>query len=83
MSRKVIVYTQVTCGPCQQEKNWLKENGVAFEERDVRANDAFFNEAIQLGASSTPVTLIEEENGDRSVIHGFDVDSLKQVLGLS
>lgn len=82
-AKSVIIYTQRTCGPCQEEKMWLTQNGVAFEDRDIRENDAFMNEAIQLGASMTPVTVIESDEGERTVIHGFDKDELKKALSLS
>ncbi|USG66338.1 glutaredoxin family protein [Brevibacillus ruminantium] len=82
MARTIIVYTQQTCGPCQEEKMWLTQQNVSFEDRDIRENDIFFQEAISLGANMTPVTLIEEENGDRTVIHGFDKEQLKKALDL-
>ncbi|MBO8164046.1 MAG: glutaredoxin family protein [Brevibacillus sp.] len=82
MAKQVIVYTQPTCGPCQEEKMWLKAQGVNFEERNIRESDTYFNEAVQLGASMTPVTLIVDESGNRTVIHGFDKESLKQALEL-
>lgn len=81
MNRKVIVYTQVTCKPCQEEKLWLKEHRIPFEERDVRINDVYFQEAIDLGASSTPVTLIEQD-GQKQVVLGFDIVKLKELLDM-
>lgn len=83
MAHSVIIYTQVTCGPCQEEKMWLKQQNVAFEDRDIRQNDAYFQEAIQLGASMTPVTLIQKEDGEQIVIHGFDKEELKKALDLN
>jgi glutaredoxin len=83
VAHTVIVYTQPTCGPCQEEKMWLTQQGIAFEDRDIRKNDAYFNEAINLGASMTPVTLIEKENGERLVVHGFNKEELKKALDLS
>ncbi|MGN7470937.1 glutaredoxin family protein [Brevibacillus sp. SAFN-007a] len=83
MAHTVIVYTQTTCGPCQEEKMWLTSHNIAFEDRDIRKNDAYFQEAINLGASMTPVTFIEKENGEQIVIHGFDKEELKKALDLS
>jgi glutaredoxin len=82
MAQKVIVYTQVTCGPCQEEKMWLTQQNIEFEDRDIRKNEDFFQEAISLGASMTPVTLIEKEDGERIVIHGFDKEEIKKTLDL-
>ncbi|NGQ96024.1 glutaredoxin family protein [Brevibacillus sp. SYP-B805] len=83
MAQKVIIYTQVTCGPCQEEKLWLTQQGIPFEDRDIRANDAYLQEAINLGASATPVTVIEHEDGEKTVVFGFDRQKLQEALNLS
>ncbi|WP_420908708.1 glutaredoxin family protein [Brevibacillus humidisoli] len=59
---------------------WLTQQGIAFEDRNIRENDTYFNEAIQLGATQTPVTLVIDENEEQSVIHGFDKTALQQAL---
>lgn len=82
MAHQVIIYTQPTCGPCQEEKMWLTQQQIAFEDRDIRKNDTYFQEAINLGASMTPVTLIQKEDGEQIVIHGFDKEQLKKALDL-
>ncbi|GED30447.1 hypothetical protein BCE02nite_15880 [Brevibacillus centrosporus] len=61
---------------------WLTSQQVAFEDRDIRKNDAYFQEAISLGASMTPVTLIKKEDGEDIIIHGFDKEALKEALSL-
>lgn len=82
MAHTVIIYTQTTCGPCQEEKMWLTQQQIAFEDRDIRKNDTYFQEAINLGASMTPVTHIKKENGDEIVVHGFDKEQIKKALDL-
>jgi glutaredoxin len=79
--RTVILYTQETCPPCHAEKLWLKENGIEFEERDIRKNDQYLQELIQLGASATPATVIKDDNGEE-VIMGYDQEALAEKLGL-
>ena len=79
--KKVIIYTQETCPPCHAEKLWFKENGIEFEERDIRKNDQFLHEIISLGAAATPVTIIKEEVSEE-VIMGFDQLKLTELLGL-
>nr|WP_263326798.1 glutaredoxin family protein [Neobacillus sp. Marseille-Q6967] len=79
--RKVILYTQVGCGPCTAEKLWLKDQGVEFEERDIRENPQYLNEIVDLGAQATPATVVEDENG-KAVILGFDQEQLEKALGL-
>ncbi|MGX6443421.1 glutaredoxin family protein [Neobacillus sp. K501] len=79
--KKVIVYTQEGCGPCTAEKLWLKDKGIAFEERNIRENSQYLNEIVELGASATPATVVEDENGSE-VILGFNQEQLEKVLGL-
>ncbi|MFX3623475.1 MAG: glutaredoxin domain-containing protein [Ectobacillus sp.] len=82
MEHKVIIYTQETCGPCHAEKAWLQDNNISFEERDIRKNPAYLEEALQLGASATPVTVIHTSAG-HEVVMGFDKEKLSALLNLS
>lgn len=61
---------------------WLTSQQIAFEDRDIRKNDAYFQEAINLGASMTPVTHIKKDDGEEFVIHGFDKEQIKKALSL-
>ena len=79
--KKVIIYSQETCAPCQAEKLWFKENGIVFEERDIRKNDQYLQELIELGASSTPVTIIKDED-DEEYILGFDRAKFSKLFGV-
>ncbi len=79
--KKVIIYSQDTCPPCHAEKLWFKENGIEFEERDIRKNDQYLQELIELGAAATPATIIRDENGEE-VILGFDQAKLADILGI-
>ncbi|WP_144548494.1 glutaredoxin family protein [Bacillus sp. X1(2014)] len=79
--KKVIIYSQETCPPCHAEKLWFKENGIEFEERDIRKNDQYLHELIGLGAAATPATVIKD--GEREdVILGFDQAKLAEILGI-
>lgn len=78
--KKVIIYTQDTCAPCQTEKRWLTENGIEFEERDIRKNEQYLREVVNLGASSTPVTIIKDKDHEE-VILGFDPTKFAEILG--
>ncbi|MFK9095048.1 glutaredoxin family protein [Bacillus salipaludis] len=79
--KKVIIYSQETCPPCHKEKIWLKENGIEFEERDIRKNDQYLQELIELGAAATPATIIKDEDSEE-IILGFDQAKLAQILGV-
>ncbi|MFD2445297.1 glutaredoxin family protein [Bacillus sp. CGMCC 1.16607] len=79
--KKVIIYTQETCPPCHAEKLWLKENGIEFEDRDIRKNDQYMHELIALGASATPATIIKDDQSEE-VILGFDQEKIAEILGI-
>jgi glutaredoxin-like protein NrdH len=79
--RKVVIYTQDSCGPCTAEKLWLKANGIDFEERNIRENPKYLDEIVEIGASATPATVIEDENGSE-VVFGFNQEQLEQILGI-
>jgi glutaredoxin len=79
--KKVIIYSQETCPPCHEEKLWLKENGIEFEERDIRKNDQYLQELIDLGASATPATIIKDEDSEEFIL-GFDQEKFAEILGV-
>ncbi|SDM17012.1 glutaredoxin domain-containing protein [Sediminibacillus halophilus] len=81
MAKQVIIYSQETCSPCQAEKEWLKHNGIAFEDRDIRSDSQYMNEVMALGASATPVTVIQEGD-EQEVVMGFDKERLSVLLGV-
>ncbi|MFP5108350.1 glutaredoxin family protein [Neobacillus sp. C211] len=79
--KKVIIYSQETCPPCHAEKLWLKENGIEFEEKDIRKNEQYLQELIELGASATPVTVIKDEDNEEFIL-GFDQAKFAELFGV-
>lgn len=57
---QAIVYTSTNCVYCKQLKNYLKEQSISFEERNVDENETYFEELQALGMMSLPVTVIGE-----------------------
>jgi glutaredoxin len=79
--KKVIIYSQETCPPCHAEKLWFKEHGIEFEEKDIRKNEQYLQELIQLGASATPVTIIKDEDSEEFIL-GFDQEKFAELFGV-
>ena len=73
---KVIVYTSNSCTDCTAVKNYLTQNDVEFEERNV-SKPEYRKELINLGFMSVPVLKIGDE-----VIKGFDINAINNSLGL-
>ncbi|ANE48371.1 glutaredoxin [Paenibacillus swuensis] len=77
MSEKaeVIVYSSTHCHYCGQVKNFLKENQVDFEERNIDLDETYAEELWNTGMRSVPVTVIGETN-----ILGFNQTALSKAL---
>lgn len=73
---KVVVYSQPGCGPCIGVKNWLKNHGIEFAEKNIRTDEVARGELSALGAQSTPVVTV----GDDVVIIGYVESELARVL---
>ena len=75
---KVKVYSTNTCPWCIKVKDWLKENNVEFEEIDVNTDQEAAKEMIiRSGQDAVPVIDV-----DGTVIIGFDINKLRELLNL-
>lgn len=74
--KEVIVYTSNSCPYCVAVKDYLKQNGIAYEERNVTKPE-FRKELMALGFMSVPVVKIDEDT-----VKGFDVKAIDNLLGL-
>jgi glutaredoxin-like protein NrdH len=81
---KVTVYALSTCVWCKLTKQYLSDNGVAYDFIDVDLLDekdkGEAHEAITSkgGILSYPTTIVD----DKTVITGFRKDQLKEALGV-
>ena len=57
-------------------KEFLRQKGVEFTERDVSQDEQAFNELMEKGFAATPVTMIDAE-----AVVGFNRAKLEQLLG--
>jgi glutaredoxin 3 len=73
---EITVYTTATCPWCSKIKTYLKDKGVAFEEKDVSDDFQAAQEMIDLtGQRSVPVV----KKGGQYVV-GFDPERLESIL---
>jgi glutaredoxin len=70
-----IVYSSTNCNYCKQLKEYLTEQKIAFEERNIDENEAYREELSRLGIMSVPLTLI----GDKQIL-GFNPNRIKKVM---
>ncbi|WP_445488532.1 glutaredoxin family protein [Niallia sp. 03133] len=77
--KKITIYTQPDCPPCEYAKLFLQDKGFSFEVKNIQQDTKAKNELIKKYQSySTPTFVIEDK-----VITGFDLEQLQQVLGFS
>lgn len=74
----VTLYASGSCEFSEMVRLHLESRGQKYDERDVDADAAARQELIELGASGTPVTVIDGE-----VVVGFDEESIDELLGFA
>lgn len=74
---KVTVYSSDTCPYCVAVKDYLKENKVEFEEKNVSQDKQARAELMEKGHMGVPVILIDDQE-----IVGFDQTKLAELLHL-
>ncbi len=73
----LIVYTQPTCGYCQELKDYLRDNNIPFEEKDITKDRAAWDDLVnKYKARATPLVLF----GEKTML-GFNPDELRKILG--
>ena len=60
---------------CKSVKEFLSRNGIAYDEKDVSADEAALHELMHMGVFTTPATVIDGE-----VVVGFDRKKLTELL---
>lgn len=76
--KKITVYTQPDCPPCEITKRFLTEYGFSYEVKNIKTDQKARMELIETYQSySTPTIVIGEK-----VITGFDIEKLKSELNI-
>lgn len=73
--KRVILYSQPGCPPCNAAKQFLVARNIPFEYKDVRADHGALRELVRLNSRSTPTIVVGEE-----VMVGFDPKRLELIL---
>jgi len=76
--KTVRVYSTPACPYCHMVKKYLDDQGVAYEDINVAADEAAAKEMVEKsGQMGVPVIMVNEQ-----VIVGFDKEELVKALGL-
>lgn len=80
---RVTIYTTKTCPFCKMEREYLDSKGVKYEEIFVDHDMVKAREMIKLsGQMGVPFTVIENNDGEKVEILGFDQKKIDETLGL-
>lgn len=82
---KITVYTITDCPFSKQEKDYLASHNLQYEEKNLETNKDFLTEmlAVSNNFAGTPVTKIEKDDGQITVLKGFTQSEFDQALGLA
>ena len=69
-------YTSNTCAFCTSAKDYLKEKGVEFTERNIQTEAEARKELMAMGHMGVPVVIIDGEE-----VVGFDKAKMDTLLG--
>ena len=73
---KIKLYTRELCGWCIEDKDYLRANGIPFEEIDVRDPDALAEMQRLSGQRYVPTLVVDGQQ----VLANFDVGQLQEFL---
>lgn len=74
----ITVYTTPTCPYCLLLKEFLSDNNLEFKNIDVTEDQRAAIEIMErTGQMGVPITEIDDE-----IVAGFDLDKLKEKLGI-
>jgi glutaredoxin len=62
---------------CARVKEFLRQNNIAFTDRDITSDESALTELEKLGVMTTPVTVVDGEK-----VIGYDLNRLKALLNL-
>jgi len=79
MQPTIVIYTSPTCAYCHQAKEYFKEKGFSFSEKDITTDqDALQFILEKVGQAVTPIITVNDQ-----VIIGFDRPQIDEALAHS
>jgi glutaredoxin 3 len=75
-THEIVLFTQGWCEYSEMVRLHLESRGQRFTERDIDTDPTARDDMLKLGASGTPVTVIDGE-----AVIGFDEEAIDELLG--
>lgn len=75
--KKVVIYSSTTCPSCHAAMDYLDENKVAYEERNINNDPEAKRFLIKNKIMAVPAIYIDDQ-----LVMGFDQMKIDELLGL-
>ena len=80
---KIQIYSTTTCPYCRQEKAYLDEKGIKYENFFVDQDEKLAEEMVKkTGQMGVPVTVITKDDNSETLIVGFDRKRIDKELNI-
>ena len=78
---QITIYSTATCPYCKILKDYLKEKGLSFVEKNIDLDEKAKEEMSKLsgGFFGVPFTLISFDDGRKETVIGFDKGKIDQI----
>lgn len=73
--KKILIYSANSCSNCTAAKEYIKEKGYDYEEKNVSLDQEAKKELIGMGYMGVPVIMIDDD-----VVVGFNKSKLDELL---
>lgn len=73
--KKIKIYSSSTCSNCSAAKEYIKEKGYDYEEKNVSSDKEAKKELLAMGYMGVPVIFVDDE-----VVVGFNKNKLDEIL---
>ncbi len=73
--KNIKIYSSSTCMNCTAAKEYIKEKGYEYEEKNVSLDSEAKKELLSLGYMGVPVIFVDDE-----VVVGFNRSKLDELL---
>ncbi len=73
--KNIKIYSSNTCSNCTLAKEYMKEKGLEYEEKNISTDPEAKKELISMGYMGVPIIMIDDET-----VVGFNKDKLDELL---
>jgi glutaredoxin-like YruB-family protein len=73
----LTIYTQPSCGYCNELKNYLKKHNIPYQEKDITKDRSAFEDLVhKYKIRATPLIVY----GEKTVV-GFNPEEIQKMIG--